>query len=225
MHRPLMSFALTALLAANAGAQSQMSGAVRDSAGRPIPGAQVSIPKLEKAATTDDSGRYVIRDLPAGSHSMDVKRPGYKLSTANVDLGDNEKLIRDFVLQGAVAELEAMRAAEKPAAVRPSRTVISAQQIEEGHYDNVYAAIEALRPQWLKSRGTSSFSNTSADKVWVYQDNVKVGDVETLRSIPPKEIVAVRYYDGNAAQGRFGVGHAAGAIVVETAGFQKNKSP
>jgi hypothetical protein len=225
MHRPLMSLALTAILAASAGAQSQMSGSVRDSAGRAVPGAQVSIPKLEKAATTDDSGRYVLRDLPAGSHSMDVKRAGYKLSTANVDLGDNEKLIRDFVLLGAVAELEAMRAAEKPAAVRPSRTVISAQQIEEGHYDNVFAAIEALRPQWLKSRGTSSFSNANADKVWVYQDNVKVGDVETLRSIPPKEIVAIRYFDGNAAQGRFGVGHSAGAIVVETAGFQKNKSP
>lgn len=225
MYRTAIIIALSALLAVNAGAQSQMTGSVRDSAGRPIPGAQVTIPKLEKASTTDDSGRYVMRDLPSGNHAMDVKRPGYKLTTASVEVGDNEKVIRDFVLLGTVTELEAMKTAEKPAAVRPSRTVISAEQIAEGRYDNVFAAIEALRPTWLKSRGTTSFSNAGADKVWVYQDNVKLGDVETLRTIPPTEIHAVRYFDGNAAQGRFGVGHGAGAIVVETVGFIKSKSP
>jgi len=222
MHRSPIAFALTVLLAATAGAQGQVSGSVRDSAGRAIPGAQVSIPKLEKGGVTDDSGRYVLRDLPAGSHSMDVKRQGYKLTTATVELGDKETLLRDFVLLATTPELEGVKVAEKAPPVRPSRTVISAEQINEGHYDNVYAAIEALRPAWLKAKGATSLSGGGPDKVWVYLDKVKLGDVETLREIPPREIIAVRYYDAAAAQGRFGVGHPAGAIQVETTGFNKN---
>ena len=226
MHRPLMSFALTVLLAASASAQSQMSGSVKDSTGRPIPGAQVTIPALEKGATTDDSGRYVLRELPAGSHSMDVKRTGYKLFTATVEVGDKETVRRDFVLIANVAELEGMTAAaEKPAPVRASRTVISTQQITDGHYDNVFAAVEALKPAWLKAKGTTSLNGGGADKVWVYLDNVRVGDVEALRDIPPREVLAIRYFDAAAAQARYGSGHPAGAIMVETTGYNKNKSP
>jgi hypothetical protein len=226
MHRPMMSFALTVLLAATAGAQSQMSGSVKDSTGRPIPGAQVSIPALEKGSTTNDSGQYVLRDLPAGSHSMDVKRPGYKLFTATVEVGDKETVRRDFVLVATVAELTGMTAAaEAPAPVRASRTVISAQQITEGHYDNVFAAVEALKPAWLKAKGATSLSGGGTDKVWVYLDNVRVGDVEALRDIQPRDILAVRYFDPGAAQAKYGSGHPAGAIMVETTGYNKNKSP
>ncbi|MEO7458280.1 MAG: carboxypeptidase-like regulatory domain-containing protein [Gemmatimonadaceae bacterium] len=226
MHRPITAFALTVLLATTAAAQSQMSGTVKDSTGRALPGAQVSIPALEKGSTTDDSGHYVLRDLPAGSHSMDVKRTGYKLSTATVEVGDKETIRRDFVLVANIAELEGMTAAaEKPAPVRASRTVISAQQITEGHFDNVYAAVEALKSAWLKPRGATSLSGGGSDKIWVYLDNVRVGDTEALRDINPREVLAVRFFDAAAAQARYGSGHPAGAIMVETAGYNKNKSP
>ena len=214
-------FALV-LLAPPVFAQGQLKGSVKDTTGRPVPGAQVAVAKLEKTITTDDSGQYVLRDLPAGSHLMNVRRTGYRPTTAIVELGDKEVVTRDFVLVAGAVELDTVRAAERPK-IRPSRTVMSGEQIIEGHYENVFGAIEALHPNWLKARGTTSFSGGDADKVWVYQDNVKLGDVESLRSIPPMTVVAVRYFDANAAQARFGVGHPAGAILVETTGFNKKE--
>jgi hypothetical protein len=99
-------------------------------------------------------------------------------------------------------------------APRIDRTVLARDQMVKARYVNVYDAVLALRPQGLRPRGPESFLLPLV--VWVYVDNVRLGDVETLRTIQPSLVTSVRFYDGPSATGRWGVGHGAGVIHVST---------
>lgn len=101
-----------------------------------------------------------------------------------------------------------------PTPARVDRNVITQQEILDKHFINAYDAVEGLRAFWLSSRGTDSFRTPS--QVWVYMDNVKLGDVETLRTIHPSDILSIRHFDANEANARWGVGHSAGVIYVTT---------
>ncbi|HET9010208.1 MAG TPA: hypothetical protein VFN38_00270 [Gemmatimonadaceae bacterium] len=100
------------------------------------------------------------------------------------------------------------------AAPRADRNVLTAEQLRSQSWSNAYEAVEALRMNWLKPRGSDSFNSPSV--VVVYLDNVKLGGVENLRSLQLANILSIRHYDANQANARWGVGHAAGAIQVVT---------
>ena len=97
---------------------------------------------------------------------------------------------------------------------RTDRSVITQQEMLEKHFQSAYEAVSALRTNWLQTRGTDSFNTPS--QVWVYVDNVKYGDVESLRTIHPSTILNIRHYDANEATARWGIGHGAGVIQVTT---------
>lgn len=100
------------------------------------------------------------------------------------------------------------------AADRRDRNLITAEQIRDGHFQNAYEAVQALRSNWLTPRGPDSFNTPS--QIEVYYDATHLGQVETLRSIVASNIVFIRWYDGTQAQQRFGVGHSGGVIHVSS---------
>ena len=108
--------------------------------------------------------------------------------------------------------------APKSAAVqsgpRVDRNILTPETLRGQTYTNAYEAIEALRLNWLKPRGTDSFNTPSV--VMVYLDNVKLGGVESLRGLQLANVQLIRHYDANQANARWGVGHAQGAIQVIT---------
>jgi hypothetical protein len=99
-----------------------------------------------------------------------------------------------------------------PAAPRRDRTVLTREQILERNYTNAYDAIEALRSNWLRTRGTDSFN--SPTQIWVYYDGTRMGALETLRNVQPRMVQSIRFMDGLQATARWGVGHSAGVIHV-----------
>jgi hypothetical protein len=105
------------------------------------------------------------------------------------------------------------RAAERPAR-RLDRSVITREQMLDGHYASVYDAVAALRSNWLRPHGPDSFVLSSI--VWVYVDGARVGGVDALQSIQPQLINTVRFYDGPSATSRWGVDNGAGVIHVST---------
>jgi hypothetical protein len=75
----------TAFLAVPAAAQfsrSQISGFVRDASGAVVPGAKVllDIPSkaLKRTTSTDNTGFYVLPDLPGGTYQLTVEAKGFK---------------------------------------------------------------------------------------------------------------------------------------------------
>jgi hypothetical protein len=94
------------------------------------------------------------------------------------------------------------------------RNLITLAQIQDGHFQNAYDAVQALRPNWLTPRGPDSFRTPS--QIEVYYDATHLGTVETLRSIVSSNVSFIRWYDGTQAQQRFGIGHSSGVIFVSS---------
>ena len=101
-----------------------------------------------------------------------------------------------------------------PPGARADRTTLTQVQMGNNRFTTTYDAVEALRSNWLKTRGPDSFSNPS--KVRVYLDNVSLGDVETLRTIAVVTVVYIRFFDGISATARWGLDHGSGVIYVST---------
>ena len=97
---------------------------------------------------------------------------------------------------------------------RPDRNVLTPDQFRVSAYQNVYDAVQALRPSWLTARGADSFTNPG--EVIVYLDNARLGGVEALRGIHVSSVQAIRHYDPGQATARWGVGHTQGAVQVVT---------
>lgn len=92
--------------------------------------------------------------------------------------------------------------------------MLTKEQIAANHFNTAYDAVETLRSNWLRTRGPDSFSQPS--EVLVYLDNTRLGGTDRLREIAANTIYFIRFFDGVAATGRWGVGHAAGVIYVST---------
>ncbi len=74
---PLM-LVLATFSVAEAQATGSIAGSVvEESSGQPIAGAQVHIPALNQGMLTNDAGRYLIVNVPAGEHTIRVQIIGY----------------------------------------------------------------------------------------------------------------------------------------------------
>ena len=117
-------------------------------------------------------------------------------------------LVLAVLLAGCAASTSAPRVAS------PSSELITHEQLNERTYASLYEAVRSLHAGWLRTRGGESFAGSS--QVLVYRDGMRVGGVAALRSINAREIGYVRYYDGNSATARWGLGHGNGVIFVST---------
>lgn len=126
------------------------------------------------------------------------------------------KVMRVFVVPLALLVLSSDACLTSRSASMPGsdRNLITREQIVDSRFQTAYEAVEALHSNWLQTRGTDSFQNPSDVKV--YLDNTMLGGTPTLRDITTRTVSWIRFYDGVAAQGRWGIGHSAGVIFVST---------
>lgn len=94
--------------------------------------------------------------------------------------------------------------------------VITLDELGVVDHKNAYEAIANLRPRWLVGYGPDSLDRGRQSVVQAYLNDIRLGTVEELRSVPIQEVVYIRWYPPAEASGRFGLGHGAGAIVVAT---------
>jgi hypothetical protein len=112
--RPWLSAAACAFLGVlSAFAQTnpgRISGTVTDSSGARIAGAAVTVTNqatgLTSKAKTDNSGYYLVANLPVGTYNVEVEHAGFrKAEKTGYDLVDDGRITADFALQvGAVTE-------------------------------------------------------------------------------------------------------------------------
>ncbi len=82
------------------------------------------------------------------------------------------------------------------------------------HTSDAFEAIRILRPNWLRKRGAMSVMQET--DIQVYLDNVQIGGVDALRSIPANSVGSLQFLDASSATQRWGTGHVHGAILVTT---------
>ena len=96
---------------------------------------------------------------------------------------------------------------------RPSQDLITAEEIQAQHFANAYDLINALRPNWLRSR-SASFGASGQVGVMIYVDGNRLGSADYLRQIAAGQIESARYLNGPEATTRYGTNHASGAILI-----------
>lgn len=87
-----------------------LTGTVSNTAtGNLLEGARVALPQLGLSGFTDNTGRYVIGNLPAGQHEVIVTYIGLDPTQARVDIAAGRRTTRDFDLTTAIYQLEAFK--------------------------------------------------------------------------------------------------------------------
>jgi hypothetical protein len=95
---------------------------------------------------------------------------------------------------------------------RGSGAKLTQEQLSASNADNLYDAINKLRPNWLSSRGPTSVTNSTPTGVDVFMGNTLLGKADYLHQVRPGDVSEVKYWDPGSAAARFGMGHPRGVI-------------
>ncbi len=103
--------ALLAMPAAQAAeATGTLTGSVSNNATRnQLEGAVVALPALNVTALTDNSGRFTLSNLPAGTHELVITYIGLDTVRERVSVGAGQRVSRDFSLTTGIYKLEAFK--------------------------------------------------------------------------------------------------------------------
>ena len=80
-----------------------VTGIVRGSAGQPLPDVEVRVANAPPVASTDATGKFTLNGLPAGTQLMYVRRIGYAIVEADVELRAGKSVTRDVQLEHVVS--------------------------------------------------------------------------------------------------------------------------
>ena len=97
---------------------------------------------------------------------------------------------------------------------RADRAVLTIEDIQRTGAVDAFTAVQALRPQWLSNRGSTSFRQS--EHVKVYLDGSLMGGPEHLKQIATTSIETIKHMDGLEATQRYGLDHGQGAVLVFT---------
>ena len=90
-----------------AAADGIISGNVSNAAtGNLLPGAQVDVPQLGLTTFTDATGRFVLNNVPAGTHEVVVSYTGLDPMKATVAVTSGQRAVRDFDLTSGIYRLD-----------------------------------------------------------------------------------------------------------------------
>jgi len=148
----LSVFLIGALLPQTAAAQKgTISGIVTDSANSPLAGAQVSVPGSNLRAITDESGRFVIGAVNAGTYDVRAQRIGQQAQTlSGVVVRPGEETQVNVRLSGVALTLAGMvvtasRRPEKITDAPATITRIDASAIENTVGNSFAPALKAVK--------------------------------------------------------------------------------
>src|SRR5262245_16996524 len=99
IHRP-RSLLVAALLLIAPGIQAQqITGRVVDQGnGQPMAAVQISIAGTGIGALSQQTGRYLLLNVPVGTHTVTAQRIGFRTQTVSVTVGAGATVVQDFSL-------------------------------------------------------------------------------------------------------------------------------
>jgi hypothetical protein len=101
----------------------------------------------------------------------------------------------------------------------PERDLISEEEIATVDFQSVYEVVQALRPQWLRSRGITSFIDPRPDYAEVFVDGTEVGEISYLWLVSAIHVKELRFWGPEKAGVKFGMGYPRGVIEIVSKGI------
>jgi len=104
-----------------------------------------------------------------------------------------------------------------PTGTRPARrqaNLITEEELAQSSARNGLQAVQMLRPDWLRGRGSASIRDVSPAAVIVYVNDQRLGGVNELEQLNVTAIKSLRFMSASEATNRYGTGHTGGVITV-----------
>jgi hypothetical protein len=98
--------------------------------------------------------------------------------------------------------------------VRTNSDVLTRDELLNVNRGNLFEAVELLRPQWLRMRSDQSVNRDGG--ILVYMDEIRLGNLDALRTVSPTDVQEMRRFNATAASQRWGPGHSEGVIQITT---------
>ncbi|HEY8484305.1 MAG TPA: TonB-dependent receptor [Longimicrobiales bacterium] len=234
MKRLKLPLAFLLLAAGGAWAQepARILGTVTTEGGQPIAGANVVVVGTGRGALTDAQGRYVINDVPAGTHQVTASLIGYASVTQQVTVVPGGSATLDFQLRAEAIQLEEIVAVgygtQRRRTVTGAVSSVSAQEIIERPTSHALRAIQGRVPGVdiinagnkpgdgvaIRIRGVRSI--TANNDPLIVVDGVPIpGGIGDLN---PADIVSIEVLKDAAATAIYGSRGANGVVLVTTKG-------
>jgi outer membrane receptor protein involved in Fe transport len=219
-----------------------VQGRVLDAATqRPIRGVAVSLDRATTGVDTDESGRYRLAGVPAGTHVVVFKRIGYTRITRQITVAEAPVTV-DVALSMSVNTLDQVVVTgtvvpTELKAVPNAITVITAKQIEErgitridqlfrGDVPGLFAlnrgSSAPLDEVIMYSRGATALTSVSlgttfqTNPIKTYIDGVEMANPRYLSQIDPKSIERIEILTGPQASTIYGSNAINGVMQIFT---------
>ena len=85
--------------------RATLTGVIRGADARPLANASVSLPALERSATTNSGGEYRLTDLPAGPLAVQFRAIGHQPAARTLRLAAGETLVLDVALHASAVSV------------------------------------------------------------------------------------------------------------------------
>ena len=230
-------FVLTMMCAKTAAAQKgRLTGLVRDSAGAPVPEADVSIPSAHLLTRTDNAGAFVLTRVDAGQAELSVRRLGYAPRSVQVDVKPNANDTLVVVMVAQALELPGVAIDEQTKrhllwiedfyrrrAKGIGGTFYTRDDIEARHASRISDVLrEAPGVRFIRTRGGSGIrfdspANMRRDCLPQYfVDGQRVPNLE-IDDLPARDIEGVELYAGPSStptQFQQGAVSSCGTVVI-----------
>ncbi|AHG92705.1 hypothetical protein J421_5170 (plasmid) [Gemmatirosa kalamazoonensis] len=200
---------------------ARLTGVVRDSAGRAVRGARVSIRGATASTTADADGVFSLGGLPAGTRTLEVRAIGFALRRLPVDLG-SDRAAAVNVRMDRVPTLAAVTVLGTPTSGlagfldRRARNVadrfITAEDLVRLHASLVSDALRGMRAVWVvpdrhlgtRLLGTSPFTRLHGGNArcaaWIVLNGQAVPRGDDIDMwVGTKDVVGIEVYaDGGS---------------------------
>jgi TonB-linked SusC/RagA family outer membrane protein len=220
-----------------------ITGVVREQAtGDPLSAVQVFIADLDVGVLTQADGRYLMLNVPAGTHSVRAERIGYRTAVQDVTVASGQTAVQDFFLSSQALQLDEVivtgtatgarvreignAVGQVDASVAETQPITNVSDLLRGRVAGV--AIQqgtgaAGSASTIKIRGSSTMRLVN-DGPLIYIDGVRVSneiesgssDVSRMDDLDPATIQSIEVIKGPAAATLYGTEAANGVIQIIT---------
>ena len=169
-----------------------VTGIVQDSSGVPLPNVQVAIAALNRVTTTNHEGRFILANLPAGTHHVDAHfigyAPGHVVATVPAE-GDTIRVT--IVMRATPLRLSGVQVTATPTGsdalnLTQSTVALAGKELARSLGPSVAQTLSAEPGISMRYAGpaanTPVIRGLSGERILVLQDGERAGDLSSSSS-------------------------------------------
>lgn len=169
-----------------------VTGIVQDSSGVPLPNVQVAIAALNRHTTTNHEGRFILTNLPPGTHHLDAHfigfAPGHAVANVPAD-GDSVRvtiIMRSTPLRLSGVQITATPTGSDALDLTQSTVALAGKELARSLGPSVAQTLSAEPGISMRYAGpaanTPVIRGLSGERILVLQDGERAGDLSSTSS-------------------------------------------